>query len=122
MSENDGNDKENNGVNEEKDPETKEKEQENNEVKEEKAEVEEKGQENNGVNEGKATEGEKKGQETEKRSAASFKEDSDVVLREDLKVIFEKFGDVKVNLVMLLRCCTLLLLLDIFLRLFIYCL
>ncbi|KAI5394203.1 la protein 1 [Lathyrus oleraceus] len=95
MSENDGNDKENNGVNEEKDSETKEKEQENNEVKEEKAEVEEKGQENNGVNEGKATEGEKKGQETEKRSAASFKEDSDVVLREDLKVIFEKFGDVK---------------------------
>ncbi|CAI8605661.1 unnamed protein product [Vicia faba] len=97
MSEND----ENNGVNEEKDAEGKEKEQENKEVKEEKAEVEEKGllelykKSGNGVNEGKATEGEKKDQETEKRSAASYKEDSDVVLREDLKVIFEKFGDVK---------------------------
>ncbi|XP_058724636.1 la protein 1 [Vicia villosa] len=93
MSENDSNDKENNGVNEEKDAEGKEKEQENNEVKEEKTEVEEKGLLE--LYKKNATEGEKKDQETEKRSAASFKEDSDVVLREDLKVIFEKFGDVK---------------------------
>jgi lupus La protein len=68
------------------------------EVKE--AEVEEKGQENNGVKEGKAAEAEeKKGQETEKKTAASYKGDHDVVLREDLKVVFQKFGDVKVILV-----------------------
>lgn len=120
MSENDGNDKENNGVNEGKDAEGKEKEQENNEVKEEKAEVEEKGLLE--LYKKKATEGEKKDQETEKRSAASFKEDSDVVLREDLKVIFEKFGDVKVNLFCSSAVGTLLLLYDIFLQLFIYCL
>ncbi|XP_004498482.1 la protein 1 [Cicer arietinum] len=94
MSENDDNDndKENNGVNEGKEAEVEEKVQENNGVKEIKeTEAEEKDQENNGV-----TEGEEKSKESEvKRSAASYKDNSDVVLREDLKVVFEKFGDVK---------------------------
>ncbi|WJX10080.1 hypothetical protein P8452_00845 [Trifolium repens] len=97
MSEDNDNDKENNGGNEAKEAEGEEKEKENNGVKEVKeAEVEEKGQENNGVKEGKAAEAEeKKGQETEKKTAASYKGDHDVVLREDLKVVFQKFGDVK---------------------------
>ncbi|GAU21202.1 hypothetical protein TSUD_11190 [Trifolium subterraneum] len=97
MSEDNDNDKENNGVNEAKEVEGEEKEKENNGVKEVKeAEVEEKDQENNGVNEGKAADAEeKKGQETEKKTAASFKSNSDVVLREDLKAVFQKFGDVK---------------------------
>jgi len=93
MSENDDNDKENNGVNEGKEAEGEEKEQEKNGVKEEK------GQENNGAGEGKVTEGVEKGQETGKKTAVIFKNDSDVVLREDLKVVFQKFGDVKVNMV-----------------------
>lgn len=96
MSENDDNDKENYGVNEGKEAEGEEKEQEKNGVKEEKeTEVEEKGQENNGAGEGKVTEGVEKGQETGKKTAVIFKNDSDVVLREDLKVVFQKFGDVK---------------------------
>lgn len=100
MSENDDNDKENNGVNEGKEAKGEEKDQEKNGVKEEKeTEVEEKGQENNGAGEGKVTEGVEKGQETGKKTAVIFKNDSDVVLREDLKVVFQKFGDVKVNMV-----------------------
>jgi lupus La protein len=101
MSEDNDNDKVNNGCNEAKEAEGEEKENKNNGVKEVKeAEVEEKGQENNGVKEGKASEAEeKKSQETEKKTAASYKVDHDVVLREDLKVVFQKFGDVKVILV-----------------------
>lgn len=52
------------------------------------------------MSEGKGTEGEEKGQETDgKLSASSYKDNTDVVLREDLKGVFEKFGTVKVNLV-----------------------
>lgn len=121
MSENDDNDndKENNGVNEGKEAEVEEKVQENNGVKEIKeTEAEEKDQENNGV-----TEGEEKSKESEvKRSAASYKDNSDVVLREDLKVVFEKFGDVKVNLFLppSLAFSTLFLLFNICLRLYCY--
>ncbi|XP_061336516.1 la protein 1-like [Gastrolobium bilobum] len=52
--------------------------------------------ENNGVNEVKETKGEEKSQETEEKfSAAAYKDNKDVVLREDLKDVFEKFGTVK---------------------------
>ena len=49
------------------------------------------------MKEGNETESEEKGQETdEKFSAASYKDNMNVVLREDLKGVFEKFGTVKV--------------------------
>ncbi|XP_020223777.1 la protein 1 [Cajanus cajan] len=52
--------------------------------------------ENKGVSEGKQTEGEEKSKETDgKKSAAADKDNKDVVSREDLKVVFEKFGTVK---------------------------
>nr|KYP59235.1 La protein isogeny [Cajanus cajan] len=48
------------------------------------------------VSEGKQTEGEEKSKETDgKKSAAADKDNKDVVSREDLKVVFEKFGTVK---------------------------
>jgi len=53
--------------------------------------------ENSGVSEGKETEGEEKSKETdEKISAAADKDNKFVISREDLKVVFEKFGTVKV--------------------------
>lgn len=53
--------------------------------------------ENNGVSEGKDTEGEEKSKETDgKNYAAAYKDNNDVVSREDLKGVFEKFGPVKV--------------------------
>ncbi|KAI4337472.1 hypothetical protein L6164_015886 [Bauhinia variegata] len=52
--------------------------------------------ENHGESVGKGTEVEEKTQETdEKISAASYKDNMDVVMREDLKGVFEKFGTVK---------------------------
>ncbi|XP_027331974.1 la protein 1-like isoform X2 [Abrus precatorius] len=52
--------------------------------------------ENNEVSEGKETEREDKCKETDgKISAAAYKDNKDVVLREDLKGVFEKFGNVK---------------------------
>ncbi|KAI4316145.1 hypothetical protein L6164_024152 [Bauhinia variegata] len=55
-----------------------------------------KGEENHGKGEEKETEVEEKTQETdEKFSAASCKDNMDVVMREDLKGVFEKFGTVK---------------------------
>ncbi|KAG4931020.1 hypothetical protein JHK87_047777 [Glycine soja] len=52
--------------------------------------------ENNGVSEGKDTEGEEKSKETDgKNYAAAYKDNNDVVSREDLKGVFEKFGTVK---------------------------
>jgi len=49
------------------------------------------------VSEGKETEGEEKSKETDgKNSAAADKDNKFVVSREDLKVVFEKFGTVKV--------------------------
>ncbi|KAK7293868.1 hypothetical protein RJT34_16745 [Clitoria ternatea] len=54
------------------------------------------GKENNGVGEGKETVGEVEKKETDgKISAAAYKDNKDVVLREDLKGVFEKFGTVK---------------------------
>ncbi|XP_061339317.1 la protein 1-like [Gastrolobium bilobum] len=48
------------------------------------------------MKEGKETEGEEKSQETdEKITAAAYKDNMDVVLREDLKGVFQKFGTVK---------------------------
>ncbi|XP_027356419.1 la protein 1-like [Abrus precatorius] len=53
-------------------------------------------EENNVMKEGKKTEGEGKSQEADKKfSAAAYKNNMDVVLREDLKDVFEKFGTVK---------------------------
>ncbi|RZB68887.1 La protein 1 [Glycine soja] len=52
--------------------------------------------ENNGVSFGKETQGEEKSKETDgKNSAAAHKDNKDVVSREDLKCVFEKFGTVK---------------------------
>ncbi|KAK7384922.1 hypothetical protein VNO78_30625 [Psophocarpus tetragonolobus] len=52
--------------------------------------------ENNGVSVGKKTGGEEKSKETDgKNSAAADKGRKDVISREDLKVVFEKFGTVK---------------------------
>lgn len=46
---------------------------------------------------GKETQGEEKSKETDgKNSAAAHKDNKDVVSREDLKCVFEKFGTVKV--------------------------
>ncbi|KAJ7958588.1 La-like protein [Quillaja saponaria] len=51
---------------------------------------------NGSVNEGKEIEDEEKSEEKdEKFSAASYKDNMDVVLREDLKSVFQKFGTVK---------------------------
>ncbi|KAJ1396393.1 Winged helix-like DNA-binding domain superfamily [Sesbania bispinosa] len=53
--------------------------------------------ENNELKEEKETEGEEKSRETDEKfsAAASYKDNMDVVLREDLKDVFEKFGTVK---------------------------
>ncbi|KAL2318216.1 hypothetical protein Fmac_032092 [Flemingia macrophylla] len=52
--------------------------------------------ENNGVSEGKEIKGEEKSKTTDgKKSAAADKDNKEVVSREDLKVVFEKFGTVK---------------------------
>ena len=68
--------------------------EENSDMKEEK-EIE--SEENNGMKEGKVTEGEEKKRLVgEKFSAAAYKDNMDVVSREDLKSVFEKFGTVKV--------------------------
>lgn len=49
------------------------------------------------MKEGNKIEGEEKGRETgEKISAAAYRDNMDVVMREDLKDVFEKFGKVKV--------------------------
>ncbi|KAG5018765.1 hypothetical protein AAZX31_06G078600 [Glycine max] len=67
--------------------------EENSETKEAK---ETESEENNGMKEGKVTEGEdKKRQAGGKFSAAAYKDNMDVVSREDLKSVFEKFGTVK---------------------------
>ncbi|KAF7830133.1 la protein 1 [Senna tora] len=52
--------------------------------------------ENQGVCEGKEADGEEKNNEADlKKSAATYKDNMDVVMREDLKGVFEKFGSVK---------------------------
>lgn len=49
------------------------------------------------MSEGKGTEGEEKSKETDgKKSATPDKDNKFVILRGDLKVVFEKFGTVKV--------------------------
>lgn len=88
VTENVGND-ENNEMKEGKETESEEK----NEMKEAKEATNE---ENKEKKEEKATDGEKKNQEVgEKFSAAAYKDNMDVVSREDLKCVFEKFGTVK---------------------------
>ncbi|KAL2655568.1 hypothetical protein AAZV13_04G074000 [Glycine max] len=53
-------------------------------------------EDNNGMKEGKVTKDEEKKQQAgEKFSAAAYKDNMDVVSREDLKSVFEKFGTVK---------------------------
>ena len=54
-------------------------------------------EENNGMKEGKVTEGEEKKRLVgENFFATAYKDNMDVVSREDLKSVFEKFGTVKV--------------------------
>jgi len=65
--------------------------QDNNEMEEEK---ETESKENNETKENESPE--KKPQTGEKFSAAAYKDNMDVVSREDLKSVFEKFGTVKV--------------------------
>lgn len=61
------------------------------------SENDENDKENSEVSEGKGTEGEEKSKETDrKNSATPDKDNKFVVLRGDLKVVFEKFGTVKV--------------------------
>ncbi|KAK7377348.1 hypothetical protein VNO80_02771 [Phaseolus coccineus] len=60
------------------------------------SENDENDKENSGVSEGKETEGEEKSKETdEKNFATADKDNKFVVSREDLRVVFEKFGTVK---------------------------
>ncbi|XP_014503613.1 la protein 1 [Vigna radiata var. radiata] len=60
------------------------------------SENDENDKENSEVSEGKGTEGEEKSKETDgKNSATPDKDNKFVVLRGDLKVVFEKFGTVK---------------------------
>ncbi|WVY90425.1 hypothetical protein V8G54_035939 [Vigna mungo] len=60
------------------------------------SENDENDKENSEVSEGKGTEGEEKSKETDgKNSATPDKDNKFVVVRQDLKVVFEKFGTVK---------------------------
>ncbi|KAL1337828.1 hypothetical protein HN51_032525 [Arachis hypogaea] len=92
-------DKENNAEKEGKETESEEKEGKETESEEKEAESEEKeagSEEKETESEDKETESEEKGLETdEKISPPAYKGDKNVVSREDLKVIFQKFGTVK---------------------------
>ncbi|BAT82211.1 hypothetical protein VIGAN_03218700 [Vigna angularis var. angularis] len=60
------------------------------------SENDENDKENSEVSEGKGTEGEEKSKETDGKNSATLDKDNKfVVSREDLKVVFEKFGTVK---------------------------
>ncbi|KAL2346905.1 hypothetical protein Fmac_000905 [Flemingia macrophylla] len=103
VAENVDNDEENNGLKEAKETESEEnngmeeaketESEENNEMKEGK---ETGNEEKNEMKGGKITKGEEKNRQAgEKFSAAAYRDNMDVVSREDLKTVFEKFGTVK---------------------------
>lgn len=82
-------------------------EKESEEKVEEKTSLESKGKETEDEqksSEGCDLKGEEKATGEQKSAAATYKDNKDVVMREDLKSVFQKYGTVKVLVIVSLRC------------------